>query len=118
MPGLGASELLDSMLSDAKVLLKKRRGMKVVLLCDGAKELVDLLDSAFNRESLGIDVVRLVDFWHVAEKLGTAATVVFGTGAGVVLHRWKALLLNSHSARGRILRELYDSGKQHVRIGD
>jgi hypothetical protein len=118
MPGLGASELLDSMLSDLKVLLKKRRGMKVVLLCDGAKELVDLLDSAFNSESLGIDVVRLVDFWHVAEKLGAAATIIFAAGASAVLHRWKALLLNSDNARGRILRELYDSGKQHVRVGD
>ena len=118
MPGLGASELVDSMLSDVKVLLRKRPHLKVVLLCDGAKELRDLLDGAFNRESLGVDVTRLVDFWHVAEKLGAAAVVMFGAQVSTALHRWKALLLNSESARGRILGELYDSGKRYVRIGD
>jgi hypothetical protein len=118
MPGLGASELVDSMMSDVKVLLRKRPGLKVALLCDGAKELVDLLDRTFNRESLGVEVTRLVDFWHVAEKLGAAAVVIFGAQASGVLHRWKALLLNSDGARGRILGELYSSGKRNVRVGD
>ncbi len=118
MPGLGASELLDSMLADVKVLLKSRPRLKVVLLCDGAKELVDLLDGVFNRDGLGVEVYRLVDFWHVAEKLGSAAALIFGAGASAALHRWKGLLLNSASARGRILNELHASGKRDVCVGD
>lgn len=118
MPGLGANGLLDSMLADAKVLLQKRPSLAVVLLCDGAKEMVDLLDGTFNRVSLGIELHRLVDFWHVAEKLGAAASVIFGATASAVLHRWKGLLLNSPGAHGRILDELYASGKRDVHVGD
>lgn len=116
MPELGAPEVLDSLRSDLKALLG-RRPLEVVLLCDGAQELVDLLDGTFNEETLGVRVHRLVDFWHVAEKLGAAATVLFGAAASGVLHRWKALLLNCERARVRILNELYASGKREVRVG-
>ncbi|MCC6337487.1 MAG: ISKra4 family transposase [Myxococcales bacterium] len=117
MPELGAAEVLDSMRADLKVLLG-RRPLEVVLLCDGAQELVDLLDNTFNQASLGVRVHRLVDFWHVAEKLGAAATIVFGAAASGALHRWKALLLNCKSARTRILNELHGSGKREVRVGN
>lgn len=117
MPGIGAAELLDSMLADTKVLLRKRK-LEVVLLCDGAKELVDMLDKVFNKDSLGCEVHRLVDFWHVTEKLGTAASVIFGTASSTVLQRWKALLLNSAGAKSHILRELDASGLRDVRVGD
>lgn len=118
MPGLGAKDLLHSMQADAQVLLEKRSSLKVVLLCDGAQELVQLLDRNFDYRGLGIGVTRLVDFWHVTEKLGAAATAIFGTAASAVIQRWKALLLNSENAHSRILRELDTSGKQHVRVGE
>lgn len=117
MPGLGAGELLNSMLDDTKALLRKRK-LNVVLLCDGAKELVDLLDEVFNADSLGCEVHRLVDFWHVAEKLGAAASVIFGSGSSAVIQRWKALLLNSAGATSHILRELDASGLREARVGD
>jgi hypothetical protein len=117
MPALGAKELLDSMLADTRVLLTKRK-LEVVLLCDGAKELVDLLDGVFNTDSLGCIAHRLVDFWHVAEKLGAAASVIFGARSSAVIQRWKALLLNSEGAKNHILRELDASGMRDVRIGD
>lgn len=116
MPQLGAPEVLDSLRADLKALLGRRR-LEVVLLCDGAQELVDLLDCAFNEDSLGVRVHRLVDFWHVAEKLGAAATVLFGAAASGVLQRWKALLLNCERAPAHILKELYASGKREVRVG-
>lgn len=118
MPDLGASELMESLLSDAKVLLEQRPDLRVVLLCDGASELVDLLDAAFNRLSVGLTPHRLVDFWHVVEKLGAAANLIHGAGSGAVVQRWKALLLNSKTARGRILNELFASEKRQVRVGD
>jgi hypothetical protein len=117
MPALGAKELLDSMLADTRVLLTKRK-LEVVLLCDGAKELVDLLDGTFNTDSLGCTPHRLVDFWHVAEKLGAAASVIFGARSSAVVDRWKALLLNSEGAKNHILRELDASGMREVRVGD
>lgn len=117
MPGLGAQELLNSLLADLKVLLSQR-ALKVVLLCDGAQELVDLLDATVNEASVGVTPYRLIDFWHVAEKLGAAAGVIFGEAAGQALHRWKALLCNSDRARARILNELYASGKREVRVGE
>ncbi len=118
MPKSGAKELVASMAADVKVLLGRQPKLKVVLLTDGAQEMVDLLDAALNRESLGVEVHRLVDFWHVIEKLGRAAVVVFGAAASAdAVRRWKALLLNSATARGRILEELYRSGHENVRVG-
>lgn len=117
MPGLGAVELLDSMLADARALLAKR-GLELVLLCDGAQELVDALDRVFNEASLGILPHRLVDFWHVAEKLGAAAAVIASQGRHELVSRWKALLLNSESAASRILTELRASGLRELRVGD
>jgi hypothetical protein len=117
MPGLGGDDLVDSLLADAKVLLRKRRSLAVVLLCDGAQEMVDLLDKPFNQDTLGVDVQRLVDFWHVFEKLGEAATVIHGTAASGVVDRWKGLLLNSFTARTRILSELLSSGRQDFAVG-
>lgn len=117
MPGLGCGDLLGRMLADVQALLAKKR-MKLALLSDGAKELVDALDAVFNRKSVGVPVHRLIDFWHVVEKLGEAARVIHGTGAAAVVQRWKLLLLNSKTATGRILDELHASGMREVRVGD
>jgi hypothetical protein len=112
MPELGGDDLLTGMAADVVALLKKCPGLAVVLLCDGAQEMVDLLDRHLNRDSLGIEVHvhRLVDFWHVVEKLGVAAAFIHGDTGSAVLDRWKGLLLNSASAATRILNELQDSG--------
>ena len=109
MPELGGDDLLTGMAADVVALMKKRPCLAVVLLCDGAQEMVDLLDNHPNRDSLGVEVHRLVDFWHVVEKLGEAAAFIHGHAGSAVLDRWKGLLLNSASAATRILNELYDS---------
>ena len=70
MPELGGDDLLTGMAADVVALMKKRPGLAVVLLCDGAQEMVDLLDNHLNRDSLGVEVHRLVDFWHVPRKIG------------------------------------------------
>jgi len=105
------------MLADVKELLRRRPGLRATLLCDGAVELEDALDRVFNETSLGIEVHRGIDFWHVIEKLGAAARVMHGLRAGPIIARWKLLLRNSGNARGRILNELYASGKRDVRTG-
>ncbi len=118
MPALGCGDLLGRMFSDVQVFMSRARRLKVALLSDGAKEMVDALDDAFNRASLGFDVHRIVDFWHVVEKLGAAARAIHGDDAPPVLARWKLLLLNSTTAVSRILNELYASKLQDLVVGD
>jgi hypothetical protein len=116
-PKRGCDELLERMLADVKELLRREPGLKVAVLSDGAVELEDALDRVVTEVALGVAVHRGIDFWHVIEKLGAAGRVVYGSGAGPIVERWKLLLRNSDTARGRLLKELYASGKRHVRTG-
>lgn len=117
VPTLGCDELLARMHADVKELLRRRPDLKVAVLCDGAVELEDALDRVFTDASLGVKIHRGIDFWHVVEKLGAAARVIHGEGAKPIIERWKLLLKNSAHARGRILNELYASGKRHIATG-
>ncbi|MCI0570620.1 MAG: ISKra4 family transposase [Myxococcaceae bacterium] len=112
-----ARQLAHRLALDAKAVLTKQPSLKLVILTDGAPELQGLLDAAVQAHLPGVPCWHLTDFWHVAEKLGRAAVLIHGeAGAPPVVHRWKALLLNSENARGHLLNELYRSGKQHVRV--
>lgn len=117
VPTNGCDALLDRMLADVKELRGKRPRLKVEVLSDGAVELEDALDRVFNKASLGVEVHRGIDFWHVIEKLGAAARIIHGDAASPIVERWKLLLRNSGTARGRILNELYASGLRDVRTG-
>ena len=118
VPAYGTEDLVAGMLGDVKVLLQRRPRLRVVLLTDGAADVVDALDRQFTIETLGVNPVRMIDFWHVAEKLGAAARVIHGPDADNVLSRWKLLLLNSLSAPSLIKRELLLSNKRDVVVGD
>jgi hypothetical protein len=91
VPNSGSEDLVAGMLGDVKILRKRRPGLRVVLLTDGAPEMVDALDAQFTLEALGTTPVRMIDFWHVAEKLGAAARVIHGGAAADVIGRWKML---------------------------
>jgi hypothetical protein len=110
MPLFSHEDLVGSMTRDVKALLKKRPKLVVVLLTDGAKEMVDALDAQLHAEALGTEPRRHVDFWHVVEKLGSAAKVIHGPNAAAVLNRWRVLLLNSHRAVAHIQSELVACG--------
>lgn len=118
MPVKEPTELLDSMQGDVLALLAKRPDLKVSVLCDGASEVVDRLDAYFSAEKLGVPVVRLVDFWHVIEKLGKAAALIYGADGPARLEQWKVRLLNSRHARRQILEELRQSGLEWKPLGD
>lgn len=81
-------------------------------LLDSTKEQVDALDRVFHRATLGVAPHRLVD-----EKLGAAAAVAFAQQTHAVVSRWKALLLNSANAVGRILNEPNASGLRRPKRG-
>lgn len=121
MPDGDPVGLCTSMADDIVAMLAQRPDLKVSLLCDGAKEMWNLLDAEFTAAPFGTDVVvnRLIDFWHTVEKLAPAAKLIAGDAeAKPLLARWKLHLRNASGARAAILAELVASGREHTRFGD
>jgi hypothetical protein len=118
MPQGNARDMCDGLAGDVLELLHKRPDLKVVTLTDGAPEFAILLAEQFNETTLGVPVYRLVDFWHLLEKLGSAAQVTCGADKGpATVARWKLRLLNTSRAVEEILEELRRSGREHTRVG-
>jgi hypothetical protein len=119
MPQSGAQELAERLARDVQALLTRAPALTVVVLTDGAPELHALLEQALAAHAPAAgSLVRLVDFWHLIEKLGTAAALLAGARAPALLERWKLALLNRPGAVWRIASELHASGKRQVRIAD
>jgi len=122
MPLGDPESLCMGMSDDVAAILTQRPDLKVVLLCDGAKEMWNLLEAQFTTEPFDLQsfvLTRLIDFWHTVEKLAPAAKVLASEAeAKPLLAHWKILLRNAASARESILQELQTSGKEHVRVGD
>jgi hypothetical protein len=118
IPSVDPLDLCDRLLADAVAILEQRPDLHVVLLSDGAPELRDLLRSALDEATLGTTVHELLDFWHLLEKLASAAQVVHGAArAPAVLAGWRVGLLNRHAAADEIHAALIGSGKRQVCIG-
>lgn len=114
-----ADSMLQGMAMDVLSLLEKRPGMRVALLADGAPDLWRRLEGVMAPEVLGVRrVYRLLDLWHVLEKLGAAARVIDSRLADQMVKRWRFMLLNSDLAPYAILGELRLSDCEHVRVGD
>ena len=120
MPGGDPQALCAGMAGDVVSLLAQRPDLTISLLCDGAKEMWNLLDAEFTKAPFDTRPVhRLIDFWHAIEKLAPAAKVMMGENeAKPLLARWKMRLRNASSARATILAELVASGKEDVQVGD
>jgi hypothetical protein len=119
MPQGDIEGLCTALCDDVMTLLKRYPALLVVLLCDGAKELWNRLGAEFTPETLGRPVYRLVDLWHLLEKLGAATKLLYGEKEGAsVLGQWRLKLLNQDDAVEQILQTLQDSGKEQVRVGD
>ncbi len=122
MPAGDPEGLCEGMAADVVELLAQRPDLKIVLLCDGAKEMWNLLDAEFTSAPFDTEkhlVTRLIDFWHAIEKLAAAAKVMVGDAqAKLLVARWKMMLRNASTARQTILDELVASGKEHVRRGE
>jgi len=112
----GSEALLEAMAGDVRALLEKRPNLKVSLLSDGAHDLVEQLATEVGGR-LSVKPTQLVDFWHLVEKLASAARVM-GGDAHQRTARWKLRLLNVEYAAGGILGELRASGGENVRVGE
>lgn len=112
-PALG-DMLAETLASDALSIRQRCPTLPIVVLCDGAHELWNLLEPHFE----GIaDVTSTVDFWHLTEKLAAAATVTSPGNEAATIAAWKIALLNRCRAPEEILAELRASGKENVLVG-
>lgn len=118
MPQGHAQHLAQRLAKDVQAALGQRF-MPVVVLTDGAPEMMNLLDQALAAHApKATQVVGLVDFWHLMEKLGLAAVLIHGVLAPGVLERWKLALLNRSGAVWQVLTELHESGKRQQKAGE
>jgi hypothetical protein len=115
MPQGDARELVAGMARDVLALREQTVCLPVSLLCDGAKEMWNLLESEFD-DRFGF-ATHLIDYWHLLEKLSAAADAIDPEQSAATLKRWKLRLLNCNAAAEELLHELQASGKQRVRIG-
>lgn len=111
MPEGDVIGLRNRLVADVVTLRSKQPELKLQLLCDGAPEMWNLLEEGFTPK-FGEGLHRLVDLYHLTEKLGAAAQAMDSDSkaAGQRLARWKMTLLNRASAAIDILVELMESG--------
>lgn len=120
MPHGDARGLAERLARDVQALVSRQPSLCVATLTDGAPELHALLDEALSTHAPAAkEVVRLVDFWHLLEKLGAAALVVAGEqNASALREKWKWSLLNTPGAVWTLVSALHASGKRDVVLGD
>ncbi len=117
MPKGDVRGLCQALARDVLALRAQRPELKLVYLVDGAVELSNLYDY-YLAQPLGADVVKLVDFWHVAEYLSAAATVLETRRKAWPgqFRRWREALKSEDGAAARIADELEHSGVVDVVI--
>ncbi|MCU0656080.1 MAG: hypothetical protein MUF64_12755 [Polyangiaceae bacterium] len=116
MPSEDVASLIEGLRDDVNALLERRPDLHVSLICDGAAEMWNVLGKQLNEAELKRPVERLVDLWHLLEKVGKALRERFdGQRASAELHRWKMRLLNRSEAWRKLLAEVRSWGGQGVR---
>lgn len=120
MPGDDGEDLAEALASDALALVRRHPKLKVVTLGDGAGDVQALLAKHVDDESFERVIYRLIDFWHVIEKLSDAAAVMkIGDATRCeLIADWRRRLCMHRNAPTTILAELRACGLEHVRVGD
>lgn len=107
MPQGDAVGLVEGMASDVMTLLGRCPGLAITVVADGAAEMWSLLDAQFNAQTLGVVPHRLIDLYHLLEKLGAALVALHGEReAKAQRKRLCTRLKSSDTAAYRILDEL------------
>ena len=112
MPKIGTEILTETMKDDLRHILEERANLRVVLLADGAKEMWRLMGEAVEGLVDPLERHQVVDFWHLAEKLGLAIEELNAEKEDhqFSLDAWKLRLLNEDGAVNGIYDELYHFG--------
>lgn len=110
MPNGDVVGMRDRLVDDVATLVAKKPDLRLQLLCDGAPEMWNALEEGFTEERFGGGIRRLVDLYHLTEKLGAAAKAIYGADEKATrLAGWKMKLLNRKSAAAEIHDELLES---------
>lgn len=119
MPDAAPDELCEALCDDVLALRAKRPELRVTLLCDGAHELWALMQRHLGDGTLGTRAHRLVDLWHLLEKLGRALRVRYSEAeSSRRLHRWRLRLLPYRHEVHRIRAEIARWSLEHRRVGE
>lgn len=118
MPGLDPDSFTLGLANDVYHILQQRPDLDLVSLGDGAHEIWDLLDAHVNADTVGKEPHRLIDFWHVVEKLAPAAKGIGADEWRTVLEEWKSRLRRRSKAAAEILDELQASGCEESEYAD
>ena len=119
MPDTSPDELCEALCDDVLALRAKRPDLRVTFLCDGAHDLWALLEQHLSEDTLKTRVHRVVDLWHLLEKLGRALRVRYGEKeSSQHLHRWRMRLLQYRHEVPRIRTEIERWGLEHRRVGE
>jgi len=113
MPYEDGEQLAEALASDALALVQRCRRLQVVTLGDGADDIQTLLAKHIDDETFCRAIRRLIDFWHVVEKLGEALALIESDEATrrERLAEWRRRLCVRRTAPSTILEELRASGK-------
>ena len=113
MPHEDGDELAETIASDMLGILRRRPHLKVVTLGDGAEQIQSLLEHHVDEETFG-GVYRLLDFWHVIEKLAAALAIIERdeNERRQELAKWRRWLLMNPSAPAKILALLLESQRE------
>jgi len=119
MPAMDPLLLCWRMANDAQWIMRRKPGLRLVLLADGSHEMWNLLEKHFLEDRSFGNPHRLVDYWHLVEKLDPAAKVVYGHEKGkAVMKKWRHQLLTRKNAGRKILAALQKSGSEDIEVGD
>jgi hypothetical protein len=116
MPKGDVRGLCRALVRDVTAMRAQRPELKVAYLTDGASEF-ETLYAQHLAMRLGPDVVSLVDFWHAAEYLCTAAKVfeIKRKARAGQFRRWRHALKHEDGAAARVVEQLEQSGQRHAR---
>jgi len=117
MPHGDAVALAEGLASDVFAHRARSRGpLHVTLVQDGAVEPWNLLDAQLNEETLGFAPCRLIDMFHLVEKLAEAAKALHDEfDAKAALRRWKVRLLNAKTG-AKMNRELHGANSRATAV--
>lgn len=117
MPHENSSMLVRRLGEDVDVLLRRAPRLRVVLLADGAPEIWNLFDGHLSDRRLRCVAMRLVDFWHVIERLAECATIWHRHGGPRdALQKWRHWLRYRDDGPERVLRQLLRTGCIRARV--
>jgi hypothetical protein len=116
MPHEDGELLAKTLASDALALVQRCRRLKVVTLGDGAEDVQRLLAKHIDEETFRRPICRLIDFWHVIEKLGDSLVLMESNELKrrERLAEWRRRLCVRRSAPATVLQELRASGMEYA----